>query len=132
MRSLIIEDDPTSRLFLQRFLEKYGEVVVAGDGQAGLYSFYEGLEHDKPFELVCLDLSMPNMDGMKALSLMRQAEDQRGISGDIGAKIVVVTSTTESKTILQSFRAGCAAFISKPFDVVKFKKQLRDFGLLKP
>lgn len=130
MRSLVIEDDPTSRLFLQRFLERYGEVVVAGDGQAGLYQFYEGLEHNQPFELVCLDLSMPNMDGMKALTLMRQAEDQRGIYGDVGARIVVVTSSTESKTILQSFRAGCAAFLSKPFDVGKLKKQLKDFGLI--
>jgi response regulator of citrate/malate metabolism len=63
---------------------------------------------------------------------MRQAEDQRGIAGEVGAKIVVVTSSTESKTILQSFRAGCAAFVSKPFDVEKFKAQLREFGLLKP
>ena len=130
MRSLVIEDDPTSRLFLKRFLERYGEVVIAGDGQHGLYSFYEGLETEKPFDLVCLDLSMPNMDGMQALNLIRKAEDQRGISNEAGSKIVIVTSTTESKVILQSFRSGCAAFMSKPFNSGKFKRQLRDFGLI--
>ena len=130
MRALIIEDDPTSRGFLKHFLEKFGEVVVAEDGQLGLYAFYEGLEEKKPFELVCLDLTMPAMNGLQALTLIRQAEEQRGIVGEAGSKIVVITSATESKVILQSFRSGCTAFTTKPFDPKKFRKQLKDFGLV--
>jgi len=82
MRILIAEDDYASRKFLYKFLSAYGECDITIDGIEAVDAFMLALDEGKPYDLVCLDIMMPKLDGTRALKAIRDVEKQRGIEGD--------------------------------------------------
>lgn len=130
MKALIVEDDFTSRLLLQRILSPHGEVHLAVDGEEAVTAFKSALEGGQPYDLVCLDIMMPKKDGQAALREMREIEAQRRILGLDGAKVIMVTALSDSKNIIESFASQCESFIVKPLDRSKLLKELRSLKLL--
>ena len=65
MRILVAEDDRLSRVFLKKFLVRYGECDVAVDGIEALDCFMDAVKQKKPYDLLCLDFMMPRVDGLK-------------------------------------------------------------------
>ena len=79
MKILLAEDDFATRKFMVNFLSKYGECDVTVDGMEAVDAFMMALEDDEPYDLVCLDIMMPVMDGYQALVGIRNLEkDSRG------------------------------------------------------
>lgn len=72
MKTLIVEDDFTSRLFLQEVLKEFGEIHLAVNGQEGLTAFQEALNQGKPYNLICLDIMMPEMSCLKRYVKQKQ------------------------------------------------------------
>ena len=79
MRVLVAEDDIASGKFLSKLLSRYGEVVLATDGIEVVDEFVKSVSAGKEFDLVCLDIMMPKIDGYKALQSIRDAERKLGI-----------------------------------------------------
>jgi two-component system chemotaxis response regulator CheY len=79
MKILIAEDDLTSRKFLSKFLSKYGECDIVIDGLEALDAFLISLKEKKPYDLICLDIMMPKVDGVKVLKNMKVLEAQYNI-----------------------------------------------------
>ena len=73
MKILLAEDDFVTRKFMANFLSKYGDCDVTVDGMEAVDAFMLALEEDEPYDLVCLDIMMPNMDAVttKALQWLR-------------------------------------------------------------
>ena len=67
MKTLIVEDDFTSRLLMQELLKGFGMVNVAVDGQEGVEAVRLALKNGEPYNLVCLDIMMPELDGQQTL-----------------------------------------------------------------
>ena len=67
MKILLAEDDFVTRKFMVNFLSKYGECDVTVDGMEAVDAFMMALEDDEPYDLICLDIMMPVMDGYQAL-----------------------------------------------------------------
>jgi two-component system chemotaxis response regulator CheY len=63
MRTLIVEDDFTSRLLLQSFLSVYGECHIAVNGREAVAAFRAAQERPQAYDLICMDIMMPEMDG---------------------------------------------------------------------
>ena len=82
MRILLAEDDFATRKFMAGFLSKYGECDVTVDGMEAVDAFIMALEDGEPYDLVCLDIMMPVMDGYQALVGIRNLEKQRNIPED--------------------------------------------------
>jgi len=76
MRILIAEDDYASRKFLYKFLSAYGECDITIDGIEAVDAFMLALDEGKPYDLVCLDIMMPKLDGTRALKAIRDVEKQ--------------------------------------------------------
>ena len=63
MKILIVEDDFASRKFMMDYMSKYGECDGTVDGSEAVEAFMMAREDDEPYDLVCLDIMMPSMDG---------------------------------------------------------------------
>ena len=130
MRILLAEDDFVTRKFMTGFLSKYGECDVTVDGMEAVDAFMMALEDDAPYDLVCLDIMMPVMDGYQALMGIRNLEAERKIPKEKQAKIIMTTALNDEKNVKMAFDLGCTVYSGKPIDQEKFELVLKKFGLV--
>jgi len=130
MRSLIVEDDFTSRFLLQTLLTPYGECHAAVNGREAIEAYRLAKELGAAFDLICMDIMMPEMDGQAALAKIRALEQQAGTSPGAEAKIIMVTAVPDIKVMSESFQLGCDAYLRKPVDRAELLRYLTSFGLV--
>lgn len=131
MRSLIVEDNVINCKYMQNLLKPFGDVVIAENGQVALDKYRQAMEESKRFDLVCLDVMMPEMDGQETLKRLRIMEEENGIFGLDGVKIIMTTAMDDKRTILQSFKGGCESFLIKPIDKKALVEELKKLNLIK-
>lgn len=117
MKSLVVEDDFVSRRILQKVLSKYGPCDITVNGQEALTAFKMAWEENEPYDLVCLDIMMPEMDGFEVLKEIRVFEDERGIFGLEGVKVIMTTALDDPKTIMRAFKEQCEDYLVKPINL---------------
>ncbi len=130
MKTLIVEDDFTSRLILQEFLKSYGQSHIAVNGKEAVEAVRLALEAAEPYHLICLDIMMPEMDGQTALKQIRALEEAKGIWSTQGAKIVMTTALNRLKDVNTAFGNLCDGFLVKPIDRTKLLETLRQMSLI--
>lgn len=113
MKTLIVEDDFTSRLLLQEILKNYGPFHIAVNGQEAVSAVRAALEANEQYDLICLDIMMPEMDGHEALKQIRNMEQAKGIYSQNGAKIMMVTALGDMKNATTAFYNLCDVFSSQ-------------------
>ena len=131
MKILIAEDDLVSRIFMKKFLGKYGECDVAIDGLETIDAFLAGFKDEKPYDLICLDIMMPKLDGLKVLKALRDIEKQKGIDPQNRVKIIMTTALNDKNTIMNAYDNGCEAYAWKPIETDKFIAVMKKLGLIK-
>jgi Response regulators consisting of a CheY-like receiver domain and a winged-helix DNA-binding domain len=129
MRILIAEDDMVSRNFMIKFFSRFGECDVVVDGLEAIDAFLIALKEKNPYELICLDIMMPKVDGIKALKTIRDFEKQYDIIKEARAKIIMTTALTEAQLVHTAFDYGCHAYATKPIDTQKLTEVLDKLGL---
>ena len=129
MRILIVEDEPVSREVLEKMLKEHGECDIAEDGEAALAAFRRAHSEGRPYELICLDIMIPKLDGQRVLESLRKEELEFGVSGLTGVKIIMTTALGDAKNVLSSFKAGCEAYLTKPIDKRKLAETISKLGL---
>jgi len=130
MKILIVEDDASSRKFLQKFLSKYGECDAVVDGLEALEAFIISINDEKPYDLVCLDLMMPKVDGVATLKAIRDLERQKKVWLEDRVKVIITTALDDQEFVKKALELGCDLFISKPIDIHLFTKGLVTIGLI--
>lgn len=130
MKILIVEDDLVSRKFLQKFLNKYGECDVVVDGMEALDAFLYSLKSEQYYDLICLDIMMPKVDGIKVLKTMRDLEKQKGVDVASRAKIIMTTALSGTDYVQSAFEIGCEGYAAKPIDTNKFIEVMKNLGLI--
>jgi len=130
MRTLIVEDDFTSRFLLQTFLSKYGECCIAVNGNEALDAFRAAAASGQKYDLICMDIMMPEMDGQTAIRQIRALEVAAGTLSTNGVKIIMTTALDDARNVVQSFHSLCDAYLFKPIDTVKLLGHIRDLHLL--
>ena len=128
MRILIAEDDLASRKFLFHLLSDYGDCDLTFDGIEAVEAFMTAHKAGKPYDLVCLDIMMPRVDGMKALKTIRDIEKQRGVPEKETAKVMMVSALNQTETVFDSFNTGSEAYAVKPLNIDKFVSVLHKLG----
>ena len=130
MRILLAEDDYVTRKFMTGFLSKYGECDVTVDGMEAVDAFLMAWEDGDPYDVVCLDIMMPVMDGYQALMGIRNLEKERNIPAQKQAKIIMATALNDEKNVKMAFELGCTVYSGKPIDQDKFEHVLKRFELI--
>ena len=128
MKILLAEDDFATRKFMVNFLSKYGECDVTVDGMEAVDAFMMALEDEEPYDLVCLDIMMPVMDGYQALKNIRDIEREHNVDPEDQAKVIMTTALNEEKNVKKAFELGCTVYCAKPIDVEKLKGTLDKLG----
>lgn len=132
MRALIVDDDFYSRTMLHDMLRPVAECHIAVNGEEAVGAFKKAAEDGRPYDLVCMDLIMPEMDGQQALREMRALEGDRGREQGHRAVIFVVSMVDDDRETNEAFFLGGAdSFLVKPIEEAKLMAELRAAGLLK-
>ena len=130
MKSLIVEDEFTTRLILQNILNEYGEVHIAANGREAAEAVHLALKEKIPYDLITLDVVMPEMNGQEALKSIRDLEGHFEILPATGVKIIMTTALGDGKSIMAAFKEQCDGYLIKPVDKAKLVKYLQDFELI--
>lgn len=130
MRILIVEDDFTARRLLQYHLSPYGTCDIAVDGNEAVEAFRMALDQNEPYDLICLDIMMPNMDGREALKQIRKIEEEFGTGGLDMTKVIMTTALDDAKSIVGSFMDQCEAYLIKPISKANLIEKIKELGLI--
>lgn len=128
MNILIVEDDYLCREVLRRYMQSYGSCNIVINGREGVDAFKEALANKEPYDLVCLDIMMPEISGHQALQEIRAAEKDVGIAGGDRSKIVMTTALADANSVMNAFRDECDGYLVKPISkdaILKLFKQLQ-------
>ncbi len=130
MKTLIVEDDFTSRLLLQELLAPHGDCHIAVNGKEALDAFQNAQDTKQPYDLICMDIMMPEMDGQMALKEIRKIEESSDILVGKGAKVIMTTALDDKDNVLTAFREMADAYLVKPVSKTKLFEHLKAFGLV--
>ena len=128
MDILVTEDDFLCRKLLIKLLKPYGECDIAADGMEALRAVNEAYQSNHPYDLICLDINMPNLNGHDALKKIREIEEEHGILLGCGSKIMMVTGASDSKSIVNAFKFSCDGYLVKPFTKDSVADELLKIG----
>ena len=132
IKILLVEDELTSRMVLNSFLQPIGEVDVVVNGNEALTAFEKAIENNQPYELIFLDIMLPELDGIETLEKIRQLETRYEVREDAKAKVIMTSANTDKDVILKSARAGCTSYLIKPIDQARLYNEIRTHGLNVP
>ncbi|MBE7440139.1 MAG: response regulator [Spirochaetales bacterium] len=109
LRILLVDDNPSNRILFQALLQSEPGVKIteAKDGREALELYRPG-----SFDLVFMDIQMPELDGMAATRLLREKE-QSAVTDPV--QIVALTAYSSAEQIQECLNAGCNAYLAKPF-----------------
>ncbi len=130
MKTLIVEDDFTSRLLLQEFLTSYGSVHIAVDGKEAVDAVRSALQSNKPYDLILMDIMMPKLDGHEALTQIRKIEAQNHLVDADQVKVIMVTALADADNVIFASQNKVQGYILKPYDLNKLLEELRKLGLI--
>jgi len=130
MKILIADDNYASRRLLKVFLKDYGESHFAVNGLEALDAFKLAHQSGDSFKLVCLDIMMPEMDGVEALRQIRAFEAEHGVAEESRCKVLMTTALDDRKDIIESFNEGCEGYLIKPVEESQIIKVLTQLGLI--
>ena len=130
MKTLIVDDDFTSRLLLRECLKSFGPCHLAVNGKEGVEAVRIALGTVEPYDLICLDIMMPEMDGQAALKEIRRIETAAGVAGSNHAKIVMTTALADRDNVVEAIRGKSDCFLTKPIQKAKLLEALRRLALI--
>lgn len=124
VKALIVEDDLTSRLLLQKLLKPFGPSHVASDGEEAVEAVRAALESRDPFQLICLDIMMPRMGGQEALRLIRELESRWQYPYSQRARIVMTTALGDMRNVMEAYSQLCDGYLVKPIEAARLRELL--------
>jgi len=130
MKTLIVEDECTGRLLLQELLKEYGPTHIAVDGQEAVDAARAALDAGEPYELICLDIMMPRMNGHQALKEIRAMEEAKGLISTEGARIIMTTALKDLKNVSEAYKSLCDKYLVKPIRMESLMDALREYRLI--
>ena len=129
MRILIAEDDLASARYMEGLMARFGECLVSSDGEQAVAEFKKALDEGRPFQLVCLDIMMPHMNGQDALQDIRALEKERGVKSSQEAKVIMTTALGDVRSVMGAYKDGATAYVTKPIVPERMFETLRNLGV---
>ena len=111
MKILIAEDNNVTRLLLQKLMRGF-EVHSVVTGVEALEAVKISYEEENPYDIIFMDIMMPEMDGLESVKNIRALEMKIGIK--IPMNIIMLTACNNESNVIQAQTSGCNGYIVKP------------------
>ena len=128
MNILVVEYNPDSRKKMELIVSELGNYNIVDSGSAALDAFDNAWKDGFTFDVIFLDLSTPDMDGIDVLKNIRFLEKVRKLSKDAQAKILMMASNSDRETVVACLESGCDNYIIKPVDKELVTDKLKHLG----
>lgn len=130
MKILIAEDDFITGQVMLEILSSYGNCDLVTDGQAAINYVQKSIESNDPYNVLFLDIMMPEKTGQEALDEIRNIEYNAGFKGLDCLKVIMTTALDDFENIRNAFKNQCDGYIVKPIDVEKIVSKLNELELI--
>jgi two-component system, chemotaxis family, chemotaxis protein CheY len=130
MKTLIVEDDFTSRMLLQKILSQYGECHIAVNGIEAIEAIMVSWAEKSRYDLICLDIMIPDIDGHEVLKRIRAMEHTENILPGNGVKVIMTTGMRDKEHVFSAFDELCDGYLVKPVNKAKLNYYLNEFELI--
>jgi two-component system, chemotaxis family, chemotaxis protein CheY len=130
MKILIVEDDLICGKIMTGHLSPYGKCDLTIDGQSAIQLFKNAWKNNQPYDLITIDIMLPNIDGQETLQQIRKLELTMGIQDSKKAKVIMTTALGNPKNVIEAFyKGGAMAYIVKPIEKEKLLEEIKKSGL---
>lgn len=118
---LVVDDNKENRELLVEILRDSAQCTAVDNGKDAIEAYNQSLKN-QPFDIMLLDIVMPEIDGLEILRKIRDIEKSVGIALGDGIPIIMVTA--HKKPFLSAFYQGCTDYILKPIDADKLIQKI--------
>lgn len=130
MKTLVVDDVGVNRRVLKSLLEKHGTCDVASGGREAVDAFQAAWKDNAPYNLICLDIMMPEFDGLMTLEVMRKIEAAMNLEPDQRVHVLIISASDTEKDQVKARELGADGYLFKPISVAALTKRLRDARLI--
>jgi len=85
------------------------------------------MEQEQPYDMICMDIMMPEMDGRQAMRRIRAIEEDHGTLSTLGVKVIMTTTVEDVKEVILCFQELCDAYLMKPIDLAELVEQMKRY-----
>jgi len=121
---LIVDDNFENRQLLAEILREVAACDFAASGKEAINAYNTALEREEGYNLILLDIELPEVNGLEILTKIRESEKSVGIALGEGIPIIIVTAY--EKRFLEAYNKGCDDYILKPIDADELLKKIAD------
>jgi two-component system chemotaxis response regulator CheY len=129
MKTLIVEDEFTGRAILQGILGGFGDCHVAVSAEEAVHAFKNSFQASVPYDLICMDIHLPGMNGIEAVKEIRDFEETHGVLSSQGVKILMATAIDKPHEVVESFKSLCDGYLIKPISAQALFEKLKALKL---
>jgi two-component system chemotaxis response regulator CheY len=129
MKILIVDDSFLSREMLKDALCRFGDCTMAANGEEAIQAFEMAAAKKTPYDLICMDIKMPVLNGDEALIKIRELEKKAGVPLAKEVKVIMTTACDDPKTVVGSYyKGGATSYLVKPYDTESVLAELQKLG----
>ncbi len=116
IKFVVVDDAVFMRTLIKRMIEENSNYIVVGEGTNG----YEAIEQAKKHQpdIITLDITMPEMDGIMAIKGINQASPN--------TKILMVSAMGQQSMVIDAIKMGAKDFVVKPFDKSRVQQAIEN------
>ena len=119
---LIVDDNFENRQLLAEILREVAMCDFAASGKEAIEAYNLALQKKESYNLILLDIELPEINGLEILGKIRESEKKAGIALGEGVPIIIVTAY--EKRFLEAFDKGCDDYLLKPIDTNLLLKKI--------